>query len=301
MSITLADIDATKLIGRQFGNFVLVRLLGQGAMGAVYLGYQKSLKRQVAIKLLPKAGLADEKAHQQFRDEAELVAVLSHPAIVPIFEIGEDDDFYFQAMQLIDGADLRRLIANQRKHPVASKRRLPPLRVAGWIGNILEALSYAHHHGVVHQDIKPANIMIERSTTRALLVDFGIARAARVDFWAEGKIVGTLRYVAPEQAAGRTTDGRADIYALGLVLFEALAGELPLRDVHDDRKVLRRKLEQPETLFTQPPSACSPAIDEAMEQIILRAIAPAPEDRYLDCRAFRDALARWRPPQPRSR
>jgi len=298
---TSAEKSSDVLVGRQLGNFVLVRLLGRGAMGSVYLGYQKTLKRQVAVKLLPKAGLADEKAHQQFRDEAELVAVLSHPSIVPVFEIGEDDEYYFQAMQLVDGADLRRLMANQRKHPVASKRRLPPMRVAGWIGNVLEALIHAHGHGVVHQDIKPANIMIERSTTRALLVDFGIARAARVDFWAEGKIVGTLRYIAPEQAAGRTTDGRADIYALGLVLFEALAGELPLRDREDDRKVLRRKLEQPETLFTQPPSACSPAIDEAMEQIILRAVAPNPADRYPDCRAFLAALSRWRPPPTRGR
>lgn len=290
------EIDTSTLIGREFGNVVLVRELGRGAMGAVFIGYQKSLKRQVAVKLLPKSAAASEASRQQFRDEAETVAILSHPYIVPIFEIGEDDDYHYHVMQLIDGEDLGRLIAKRRRHPVPAKRLLPPDRVVEIIGNVLDALDYAHGEGVVHQDIKPANIVIEERTRRPLIVDFGIARTARIEFWAEGMIVGTFKYVAPEQAAGRTTDARSDIYSVGLVLYEALAGMLPLRDIDDDRKLLARKIRQPETLFSMPPSASSPHIDQRMERIIQRAIAPHPRDRFRSCREFRETLLDWIPP-----
>lgn len=290
-------IDAARLIGREFGNVVLVRELGRGAMGAVYVGYQKSLRRQVAVKLLPKADAATESARQQFRDEAETVAILSHPNIVPIFEIGEDADFHYHVMQLIQGADLGRLIANRRKHPVPGKRLLAPALVVEILSSVLDALGYAHGEGVVHQDIKPANIVIEEASRRPLVVDFGIARTARAEFWAEGMMVGTVRYTAPEQAAGRDTDARCDIYSTGLVLFEALAGGLPLRDADDNRKLLARKVRQPETLLERPPSATSPHIDQRMERIILRAIAPDPRDRFRSCAEFRQALADWIPPQ----
>lgn len=290
-------LDAAGLIGREFGNVVLVRELGRGAMGAVYIGYQKSLRRQVAVKLLPKADAVTEASRQQFRDEAETVAILSHPNIVPIFEIGEDAEFHYHIMQLIQGADLGRLIANRRKHPVPAKRLLPPALVVEVISSVLDALDYAHRAGVVHQDIKPANIVIEESSRRPLIVDFGIARTARAEYWAEGMMVGTVRYAAPEQAAGRDTDARCDIYAMGLVLFEALAGGLPLRDADDSRRLLLRKVRQPETLLEKPPSAVSPHIDQRMERIILRAIAPDPRDRFASCAEFRRALADWIPPQ----
>jgi len=290
-------IDAARLIGREFGNVVLVRELGRGAMGAVYVGYQKSLRRQVAVKLLPKADAATESSRQQFRDEAETVAILSHPNIVPIFEIGEDAEFHYHVMQLVQGADLGRLIANRRKHPVPGKRLLPPALVVEILSSVLDALGYAHGEGVVHQDIKPANIVIEEATRRPLIVDFGIARTARAEFWAEGMMVGTVRYAAPEQAAGRETDARCDIYSTGLVLFEALAGGLPLRDADDYRKLLARKVRQPETLLERPPSATSPHIDQRMERIILRAIAPDPRDRFRNCAEFRQILGDWIPPQ----
>lgn len=288
----LASMDQKCLIGREMGNVVLVRELRRGAMGAVYIGYQKSLKRQVAVKLLPKADAAEGTGRRQFREEAETVAVLNHPWIVPIFEIGEDEEFHFHVMQLVQGADLGRLIRARARHPVAEKRVLPPGRVLDWIGKVLEALEYAHAHGVIHQDMKPGNIMIEKDTQRPLVVDFGIARTARAEYWAEGMIVGTLRYAAPEQAAGRETDARSDIYSMGLVLLEALAGGLPLRDADDEQQLLLRKVRRPETLLHTPPSGCSPHIDERLERIIMRALAPEPGDRYRSCREFRSALAR---------
>lgn len=283
------------LIGRVFGNVVLVRELGRGTMGAVFIGYQKSLKRQVAVKLLPKSRAQSEEARIQFRDEAETVAVLWHPNIVPIFEVGEDDEYYFQVMQLVVGSDLGRIIRDRTKHPLPSKRLLPPEQAVDWVRGALDGLGYAHGEGVVHQDIKPANIMIEKSSGRPLLVDFGIAKTARIDSWAAGKIVGSVLYLAPEQAAGQETDARADIYSMGVVLFEALAGRLPVQDVADERELLVRKIRSPETIWTRSPAECSPNIDPAMERIILQAIAPHREDRYRNCAAFRADLDRWRP------
>lgn len=283
------------VIGRAFGNVVIVKELGRGSMGAVYIGYQKSLKRQVAVKLLPKATAGSTRSRQQFRDEAETVAVLNHPFIVPIFEMGEDEKFYFQVMQLVEGVDVGRLIRNRLKHPLPGKRLLPLAPVIDILSNVLDGLGYAHEEGVVHQDIKPANIMVERRRRRPLIVDFGIARTARNEYWAEGMVVGSMLYLSPEQAAAKETDHRSDIYSVGMVLFEMLAGELPLR-AEDNSRLLVRKIRDPESLFLKPPSACSPHINESMERIILKAIAPRREDRFRSCQAFRSALLHWTPP-----
>lgn len=293
------DLDQHSVIGREFGNVVIVKELGRGSMGGVYVGYQKSLKRQVAVKLLPRHSGDSSRSRRQFRDEAETVAVLSHPYIVPIFEMGEDDDYFFQVMQLISGADLGRMIRNRLKHPVASRRLLPPARVVDILCKVLEGLGYAHREGVVHQDIKPANIMIDESAHRPLIVDFGIAKTARIEYWGQGLVVGSVLYLSPEQAAAQETDRRSDIYAMGMVLFEALAGRLPVRREEDEKHVLIRKIKRPESLFTLAPSECSPNIDEAMEKIILKALSPRREERFASCEAFRSALLHWKPPVTR--
>jgi serine/threonine-protein kinase len=160
---------------------------------------------------------------------------------------------------------------------------------------VLEALAYAHREGVIHQDIKPANIMIDESARRPLIVDFGIAKTARIEYWGQGMVVGSVLYLSPEQAAAQPTDRRTDIYAMGLVLFEALAGRLPLRSDEGEKQILIRKIKRPETLFTVRPADASPHIDEAMERIILKAIAPRPEERFGSCEAFRSALLHWQP------
>lgn len=293
MSNAVNPIDQTAVIGREFGNFVIVRELGRGSMGAVFIGFQKSLKRQVAIKLLPKGAQTADWGPRQFQDEAETVAVLAHPNIVPIFEMGEDDDYYYQAMQLIEGADLGRMIRNRTRHPVPGKRLLPPTVAVDLIIQVLEGLAYAHKHGVVHQDIKPANIMVDRADLRPMIVDFGIARTARSEYWAEGMIVGSALYLSPEQAAGRETDARTDLYAMGVVLFETLAGQLPVRE-EKDTLLLMRKVEQPDSLFLKRPSESAPGIDAQLEQIILKATAPFREDRFSSADAMRAALKQWR-------
>lgn len=295
MSSVVPSFDYREAIGREFGNVTIVRQLGSGSMGAVFIGYQKSLKRQVAVKLLRKVAAPTEWAHQQFRDEAETVAVLSHPYIVPIFEMGEDDQFYFQVMQLVVGFDLGQKIRSLLKHPVPGKRLMPPDHAAEVIARSLEGLGYAHREGVIHQDIKPANIMIEERSRRPLIVDFGIAKTARAEYWADGLIVGSVLYLSPEQAAGQVTDRRSDIYSMGMVLFELLAGRLPLRPDEDENRLLVRKIREPESLFVRRPSECSPHIDSTMERIILKAVAPRPEDRFRSCEAFASAVAQWKP------
>lgn len=290
-----ADLEQRAIIGRKFGNVVIVKELGRGSMGGVYIGYQKSLKRQVAVKLLPRHSGDSGRSRRQFRDEAETVAILSHPYIVPIFEMGEDDDYFFQVMQLISGADLGRMIRDRYKHPVAARRLLPPARVIDIVCKVLEGLAYAHREGVIHQDIKPANIMIDESAHRPLILDFGIAKTARIEYWGQGMVVGSVLYLSPEQAAARDTDRRSDIYAMGMVLFEALVGQLPLRPDEGEKHILLRKIKRPETLFTAAPSECSPHIDETMERIILKALAPRREERFTSCEAFRSALLHWKP------
>lgn len=287
--------DYRTAIGREFGNVIIVKELGRGAMGAVFLGFQKSLKRQVAVKLLPKSLATTAKARQQFRDEAETIAILHHPNIVPIYDTGADDIFYYQVMQCIDGEDLGRIIGKQLKHPVPHKRLMPVTTSIRIMTDVLDGLGYAHEEGVIHQDMKPGNIMIENRRRRPLIVDFGIAKTAKMDFWAKGMIVGSSVYLSPEQAAARDTDHRTDIYSMGVVLFELLAGLLPLRREEDEKALLMRKIREPDTVFSKRPSECSPHINRSMEHIITRALASQPQDRYRDCHAFRDDLLQWIP------
>lgn len=288
----ISQYDYRSIIGRSFGNFVVVRELGQGAMGAVFAGYQKSLKRQVAIKLLPKALAASESARRQFRDEAETVALLDHPHIITIFDSGEDDEFFFQVMQLVDGQDLAELLGRLRRHPVPSRRRMPSHHVIRLVREVLDGLEFAHEEGVVHQDLKPANILIDNRQGRALVADFGIAKTKHIEFFARGLVVGTPNYLAPEQAAARDTDRRTDIYAIGVILFELLAGFLPVRD-EAGRAALLRKVRDPDSFFTRRPGRCSADIDEQMEQIILKATATDPATRFPTARALSQALGRW--------
>jgi serine/threonine-protein kinase len=262
-------------------------------MGAVFVGFQKSLKRQVAVKLLPKSVATTDFSRQQFRDEAETIAVLSHPYIIPIFEMGESEKLYFQVMQLVQGSDLNVLIKNRLKHPVPTKRLLPLEVTLDIIINVLDGLGYAHEEGIIHQDMKPANVLMEHRTGRPLIADFGIAKTAQLEYKAQGLIVGTPLYLSPEQAAAGDTDGRTDIYAMGVILFEMLAGVLPMRK-ESVKELLVRKLRMPDTLYLKRPCEASPLINVELEKVILKAVAPRREQRFQTCREFRDQLIRFR-------
>lgn len=286
---TISSIDLTQYIGTNIGTVTLVKLLGQGAMGAVFIGYQDTLKRQVAVKILPKSLASSTRAQQMFRDEAETVGILAHPNIVPVYEMGETSGFFFQVMQLVVGQDLRSIIVKARKHPVPTRRILPFSETIPYICQILDALGYAHEEGVFHQDIKPANILVDDRFKRPLVADFGIARTLWAEYSSTQMVVGTPLYMSPEQAAGSDIDGRTDIYSAGVILMEMTAGVLPIRK-EPLADMIKRKRNEPETFFTSRPSEINPSINRELESILNKAVAPHPQNRYADCMEFKTAL-----------
>jgi serine/threonine-protein kinase len=286
---SIASLDLSQFIGATIGTVTLVKLLGQGAMGAVFIGYQATLKRQVAVKILPKSLASSTNAQQMFRDEAETVGILNHPNIVPVYEMGETSDFFFQVMQLVVGHDLRTIIAKHRKHPVPTKRIIPAPETISYICQILDALGYAHEEGVFHQDIKPANILVDDRFKRALVADFGIARTLWAEYSSKPMLVGTPVYMSPEQAACATIDGRTDIYSVGVMLMEMTAGILPMHK-ESVAELIKRKRTEPDTFFTARPSEINPSINADLEGLIFKAIAADPKNRFVDCLEFKTAL-----------
>ena len=203
------------------GQYTVDRLLGQGGMGAVYLGRDKTLDRPVAIKVIKPDVAASDMIRDRFLQEARSVAKLRHPNIVSVYSAGESNGLLWFAMELVEGQSLRELIEKQGRLPHAQVERI--------VSEIALALDHAHTHGLVHRDVKPDNILIENSTGRALLTDFGVARAeqagAEHGLTQTGVIIGSPRYMSPEQISGDgNIDGRADIYALSLVGYELYSG-----------------------------------------------------------------------------
>jgi serine/threonine protein kinase len=286
---TIASIDLSQFVGANIGTVTLVKLLGQGSMGAVFIGYQATLKRQVAVKILPKSLASSTRAQQMFRDEAETVGILSHPNIVPVFEMGETNDFFFQVMQLVVGQDLRTIIVKARKHPVPTKRILPIMETIQYICQVLDALGYAHEEGVFHQDIKPANILIDERFKRPLVADFGIARTIWAECSTTKTVVGTPLYMSPEQSSCAEVDGRTDIYSVGVILMEMTAGFLPIQK-EPLADMIKRKCNEPDTFFTARPSEINPSINSDLEAIIFKSIASHPDNRFADCQEFKTAL-----------
>ena len=201
------------------GRYSIERELGRGGMGIVLLARDVALDRLVAIKLLPPALAANVEARDRFLREARTAAGLSHPNIVPIHAVEQAGDLVFFVMGFVDGETLRERV--ERSGPLAPRLAMKVMQEVAW------ALAYAHQRGVIHRDIKPDNIMIERATDRALVTDFGIAVRGRAGEAGGGEVVGTARYMSPEQALGETVDARSDLYSLGATMFYALTGRPP--------------------------------------------------------------------------
>jgi len=285
--------DPKSFIGKEINNITLLEVLGRGAMGAVFVGYQKSLKRKVALKIFPKSATAGGTFKIHFREEAEIVSVLHHPNIVTIYDMGETDEFLFISMLLVSGEDLRSMIYRQKLHPIPAKKLIPPNTVVSIMIPILDALAYAHEEGVIHQDIKPGNILIEERTQRPYLADFGIARSAMNEDYASTVIMGTPLYISPEQINEEPADARSDIYSAGIVLYEALAGKLPFQKTTMEI-LLNLKASTPDELFAIPPSEFCKSIDTDLEKIILKAVASNPDERFQTCSGFCSALKEYR-------
>lgn len=205
------------------GRYRIEKALGQGAMGTVYLGIDPKINRQVAIKTLEYAKLEKQelkKTKERFFREAEAAGRLNHPHVVTIYDVGEENDLAFLAMELLDGDDLSRI--NQSGKPLST------LQIVDIINQVASALNYAHQQGVIHRDIKPANI-IRLANGRIKVADFGIARIASAAHTETGIILGTPTYMSPEQIAGKEVDGRSDLFSLGVVMYELLTGEKPFQ------------------------------------------------------------------------
>jgi class 3 adenylate cyclase/ABC-type transport system substrate-binding protein len=244
------------------------RLLGEGGTGAVYLAIDENLDRPVALKLLPPELSRDERFRKRFLREARTAAGLEHPGIVPIYAAGEADGQLYLAMRHVAGADLRRILERDG--------RLEPERAIRILAPVAEALDAAHTQGLVHRDVKPGNILVEEDD-RAFLADFGLAKhAATVNSLSrEGAFSGTIDYIAPEQIEGGEVDGRADVYALACVLFEALTGRPPFERETDVAVVFAHLKDPPPAL-----SALRPELPVELDLVLARGMAKDPDDRY---------------------
>lgn len=253
--------------------------LGRGGMAIVYRATDIRLRRDVAIKVLPPEMAFRTDVRRRFLREAETAAQLDHPNIVPIYSVDERGGLVYFVMALVDGENLSVRMARGRPEMEETRKILH---------DVADALAYAHSRGVIHRDIKPDNIIIRREDGRALVTDFGIARAAEADshLTATGVAVGTPAYMSPEQALGeREVDGRSDIYSLGIVAYQMLVGALPFTAANTPAMMMKHVSEMPRPLLQLRPDI-PPALAAAVE----RAIAKRPEDRWRDAAAFRDAL-----------
>ena len=214
------DSDFLALQEALLGRYSLEREIGRGGMGIVYLAHEVALDRPVALKLLPPEFAAQPVLRERFKREARTAAQLSHPNIVPIHSVDEVGDFVFFAMAYIDGGTLGERVRS--RGPLSSREAVRMLREVAW------ALAYSHAEGVVHRDVKPDNILLDVSSGRALVTDFGIAHVGREPgMTGAEEVLGTAEFMSPEQASGEEVDARSDIYSLGVLGFYALTGRFP--------------------------------------------------------------------------
>jgi len=300
--------------------YELIRELGRGGMGIVYLAQQPKLNRMVAIKVLPALiGVVRPEFKARFRREAELAASLAHTNIISVYDFGEADGTLFYTMQLIKGRSLRDILeeinesgavdcvvgpedssGSKTQTRTRATAGTPPVglayfrKVAHWIAEVADALQYAHDHGIIHRDIKPSNLLLAEDG-RLMISDFGLARPVGLQsMTADNSIIGTCRYMAPEQfdvntaASAREDQHLVDVYALGATLYELLAFR-PVYSAPDDRQIMH----QIQTHDPVPPSRFVAQVPAGLETVCLKAISRDRKDRYPSAAEFADDLRRW--------
>lgn len=279
------DAGELRLQGRTLaGRYLLETEVAEGGMGTVWRARDEVLGRPVAVKVLHDRLARDPDVLERFRLEAVAAARLSHPNVVRVFDTGIDDAVCFIVMELFEGTTLEELLRNEGPLAGAEAARL--------MGAVLQGLAHAHREGVVHRDVKPANVLIDRSGL-VKVTDFGIAKAAFAasDLTATGDLLGTARYLAPELVAGGDVDHRADLYACGVVLYESLTGRAPFEGpTHIATATMRLTKEPP------PPGALRPGIPRSLETVTMRSLARDPDQRFQSADEMRAALDRAAPP-----
>jgi serine/threonine-protein kinase len=274
------------LVGRVFSNrYEIQREIAQGGMAEVYLAHDQLLNRPVALKVLFPEYAREPSFVERFRREAQAAANLNHPNIVAIYDWGQEDGTYFIVMEYVEGRALRDLIR--------SEGPLDPNQAAEITAEIASALGFAHRNGVVHRDVKPGNVLLTRTGT-VKVTDFGIARAGTSDGLTQtGSVMGTATYFSPEQAQGLPVDGRSDVYALGVVLYEMVTGVAPFTG--DSPVAVAYKHVREEVVL---PSERNPDVPPELEHIIVTALAKAPENRYQTADDMRADILRFRRGRP---
>ncbi|MEV6064521.1 serine/threonine-protein kinase [Nocardia asteroides] len=262
-------------VEESFAGYRIEGVLGRGGMGTVYRARHPRLPRTVALKVLDQAVSADPELRRRFEQEAAIVAGLDHPGIVGVFDRGSDRGFLWISMPFVDGTDAARL-----------DPRTPPEQIMRYVAETAAALDYAHSQGVLHRDVKPANILIAAPGTaasRAVLTDFGIARllAADTGLTATGTFTATLAYASPEQLAGETVDHRSDQYSLACTLFALLAGQPPFPAMNP-AQVIAGHLSR----AAPPLSTLRPGWPPALDAVLARAMAKQRADRFGSCTEF---------------
>jgi pSer/pThr/pTyr-binding forkhead associated (FHA) protein len=255
-------------VGSVFAGCRIEEIIGQGDMGVVYRADELALHRRVALKLILPEYSQDQRFRERFRRESMVAAAIDHPNVIPIFDAGDEDGVLYITMRLVEGTDLRALIA--------AEGRIEPLRAARIVRQVGAALDAAHARGMLHRDVKPPNVLLARED-HVYLSDFGLAKQVKSvgGLTRQGSIVARAEYVAPEQILNEPVDARADIYALGCLLFEALTGEAPFARWEEGPAALAH-LEAPRP---SPVELC-PDLPRAFDDVVRRAMAKDPNDRY---------------------
>jgi pSer/pThr/pTyr-binding forkhead associated (FHA) protein/predicted Ser/Thr protein kinase len=253
--------------GSLFAGCRVEAVIGHGDMGIVYRAEELALQRRVALKLILSAYAEEERFRERFRRESRIAAAIDHQNVIPIFDAGDEDSVLYIMMRLVEGTDLRTLIANEGG--------LAPLRAARIVRQVGAALDAAHARGMLHRDVKPSNVLLARRD-HVYLTDFGLAKPADAvrELTRQGTVVARAEYVAPEQILGRRVDARADVYALGCLLFETLTGEPPFAAGESAGPLAHLDLPPPS------PSALRPGLPTRFDEVVCRAMARDPRERY---------------------
>ncbi len=256
------------MIGRTISHYKVIEKIGQGGMGEVYLAEDTKLNRKVALKFLPLQYVSDRDLKARFKREAQAAGALNHPNIITIHEVGEHEGRPYVAMEYVEGGSLKDLMRADR---------LSVAQVTDLAAQISEALARAHQSGIVHRDIKPQNILID-ADARPRICDFGLAKLRReVMLTQTGTTLGTIAYMSPEQARGEQVDHRADIWSLGVVIYEMLTAQRPFKGDHDQAVIYAILNNQPESI-----TGIRPDVPGALVQIVGKAMAKSPDERYQD-------------------